>query len=311
MNFNQLKYIVAVDKRRNFNRAAEYCEVAQSTLSKEIQRLEKEFSVMIFDRSRHPVVPTMKGADLIKQARILLEEQEKFLNIAVKRNNLPVGNFRLGVLSILAPYLLPLFSQALNKKYPQLDLSIQELNPLEMEEAFEAGILDGAIGIAPFHKEGFYETPLFEEEFVLYISESHYLASYPEVKWEDIPLDELLLQEDMKTWFCPKQLGLDQHCLAEKNFRSQHFLNGSLETIRKIIDRNGGLTLVPQLACLYMSERRMKMVHPIAYPGLSRSISFVSPRGFHKNRISKVILQEIKASIPIQHLSAGLEEIPI
>src|SRR5690606_1882403 len=138
-------------------------------LSKEIQRLEKEFKIMIFDRSRHPVTPTMKGADLIDQAKKILEEEKIFTEIARKMNNRPQGNFRLGILPMLAPYLLPLFIRTLGKKYPELDLQVAELTSKEMVYQFENNELDAAIAISPFVKEGYYEESLFEENFVLYI----------------------------------------------------------------------------------------------------------------------------------------------
>lgn len=292
--------MIAVDKHRNFARAAEDCEVAQSTLSKAIQHLEKEFDIMIFDRSRHPVVPTMKGEDLIKQARIILEDQDKFVHIAQQKKNAPVGNFNLGILPTLAPYLLPLFAQQLTEKYTELNLKISEMGPSEIIEALENGDLDGAISLAPFEKEGFYEAPLFDEEFVLYVGKDHPLSASETVKWEDIPLKELILQEDIKSHFLEKQKTLLPSIVQKQNFKNVSFQNGSLETIRKIIDRNGGLTLIPQLACLYMGERRLEMVRHIKSPKLSRKIIFVEPRGFEKNRISKVILKEIVKAIPTE-----------
>lgn len=298
MNFHQLKYIVSVDKQRNFARAAEDCEIAQSTLSKEIQRLEKEFDIMIFDRSRHPVVPTMKGSDLIEQAKTILEQQEQFKAIAKKKSNAPTGDFRLGVLSSLAPYLLPLFAQQIGQEYPNLNLDIFEVSPSAILEQFEAGKLDGAISIAPFQKEGFYETTLFEEEFVLYMGKNHQLSVLDTVKWADIPMEKLLLHEEMKSFFLEQDIVLPESELPVKNLRNISFQNGSLETIRKIIDLNGGLTILPQLACLYMGERRLEMVRPIEAPVLSRKISFVTPRGFHKNRISKVIREAIIQGVP-------------
>lgn len=298
MNFNQLKYIVSVDKHRNFARAADECETAQSTLSKEIQRLEKEFKIMIFDRSRHPVVPTMKGVALIKQAKEILEGYEKFHDTALKMNNLPEGNFRLGILPALAPYLLPLFIQQLSKKYPQLNVQISEISSKEMTEHFESDTLDGAIIIAPFYKEGYYEDPLFEEKFVLYISAEHNLASHAVVDWHDIPLYELILHEDFKEYLLASGQKKNKPLIKVNKLKNITYQSGSLETIRKIIDRNGGLTLLPQLACLYMGPRRLKMVRSIASPTLSRTISFVTPRGFQKNRITKVIKKEILAHLP-------------
>ena len=298
MNFNQLEYIVSVDRHRNFARAADECNVAQSTLSKQIQALEKEFRVMIFDRSRKPVVPTLKGVDLIHQAKRILEEYEHFKTIAGEKNNRPFGDFRLAILPGLAPYLLPLFTQALSEKYPELNLKIFEMGVKEMEEYFRNDELDGALTFAPFFKEGFYEDPLFEEKFVLYVSPKHKLSAQPFVKWNDIPLDELILQEDIKNFLLKKESHSKNLPIPVTKLKNIAFENGSLETIRKIIDRNGGLTLIPHLACLYMGERRLKMVREIISPELTRSIIFVTPRGFEKNRITKVIKQEILAHLP-------------
>lgn len=298
MNFNQLKYIVSVDKHRNFARAADECGIAQSTLSKEIQRLEKEFQIMIFDRSKHPVVPTMKGIDLISQAKNILREHDHFINMAIKKDNLPYGDFRLGIIPGLAPYLLPLFTQQLSQKYPHLNLKIFEIGPKEMEEYFENESLDGALTILPFLKKGFYEDPLFDERFVLYLSPKHPLSLLPVVKWNDIPLDELILQENIKEFLLNKDSLQPNLPVPVKKLKNLAFENGSLETIRKIIDRNGGLTLLPHLATLYMGERRLKMVKEIESPVLTRTIIFVTPRGFEKNRNIKVIKKEIIAGIP-------------
>lgn len=289
MNFNQLKYIIAVDRQRNFARAAEECEIAQSTLSKEIQRLEKEFKIIIFDRSRHPVTPTMKGVDLIHQAKIILEEHKRFIDIAQKMTNRPAGEFRLGIMYMLAPYLLPLFIRSLGKRYPELNVEVVELSPREMAHHFEQNELDGAITIAPFLKEGYYEAPLYEEDFVLYINPQHPLSKKKELSWSDIPLNQLVLHEAFESYL----LSSEEIKNKTKNFDNINYQSGSLETIRKIIERNGGLTLLPKLACIYMGERRLKMVRPIINPVLKREVIFVTPRGFEKNRITKVIKKEI------------------
>lgn len=297
MNLNQLKYIIAVDRYRNFSRAAEYADVAQSTLSKEIQRLEKEFDILIFDRTRQPVVPTLKGMDLIQQAKIILEEEAHFRTIARKKGNQPKGDFNLGVLSSLAPYFLPLFSQKINAQFPDLNLNIFEKTPQEMLIGFDEGKLDGAISITPFIKAGYYEKTLFEEEFVLYLPTDHPLAAFSVVPWGKVPQHELTFPKEMESYFKNQKPEL----LPDLLDKHPHFQYSSLETIRKMIDRNGGLTLIPKLACLYMGKRRLEMVRHIDSPTLSRGISFVTPRGFEKKRITKAILPEIVKSIPSEY----------
>lgn len=297
MNFNQLKYIVAVDRQRNFARAADECNIAQSTLSKEIQRLEKEFKIVIFDRSRHPVVPTMKGLDLIEQAKRILEEEKQFVQLARQRSNLPSGTFRLGIMPMLAPYLLPLFIRSLAQKYPDLKIEILELPPKEMLAAFERDELDGSIGISPFIKDGYYEEPLFEEDFVLYVGLNHPLSDKTEVQWKDVPLNELIIHESFESYLLSSEEIKNKTQNAGVSLRNINYHSGSLETIRKIIDLNGGITLLPRLSCLYMGERRLKMVRTITQPKLSRTIALFTPRGFEKNRITKVIKKEILAGL--------------
>lgn len=302
MNFNQLKYIVAVERHRSFNRAADECEVAQSTLSKEIQRLEKEFGIIIFDRSRFPITPTMKGADLIHQASIILDEQRSFAEIARKMNNKPAGNFHLAISTLLAPYLLPLFISSLSKKYPELNLEIEELGSKEILALFEEGNLDGAIILSPFIKEGYYEEPLFKEDFVLYISPRHHLYSQTEISWPDIPVNEILLQEEFRHDLLHYDDNENYTALNLNKHGNINYHSGSLETIRKVIDRNGGLTLLPKLACLYMGERRLEMVRPITAPKISKTVSLVTPRGFEKNRITKAIKKELLDNLPKKSL---------
>lgn len=282
MNFNQLRYIVAVDRHRNFNKAADECEVAQSTLSKEIQRLEKEFKVIIFDRSKHPVAPTMKGEDLIKQAQKILEERDSFIGIARKRQNKPSGNFKLGILPMLAPYLLPLFIENISRKYPELKLDVQERSPKEILALFEEDRLDGAIAIRPFIKQGYYEEDLFKEDFVLYIHPEHPLANRKEISWSEIPTKELILHDSIKRYIFSSDEIKSLTTFHSDQISNVSYASGSLETIRKIIDRNGGMTVLPQLSTLYMGERRLKMIRPIVSPTLTRTITLVTPRGFEK-----------------------------
>lgn len=300
MNFNQLKYIISVDRHRSFAKAADECEIAQSTLSKEIQRLEKEFGIMIFDRSRLPVIPTMKGEDLIRQAKVILEAYKRFVDIALKKNNLPNGTFRLAILPMIAPYLVPLFVNSLSKKYPDLQMEIVEMDAKDMAIHLESETLDGGIAIRPFCKEGFYEEVLFEEKFVLYLGLDHPLSKRQEVSWDEIPEDDLILQEDLRDHFLQPAHDGNHPVMLSGRIRNIHFQSGSLETIRKIIDRNGGITLLPKLSTLYMGARRLKMVRPLINPVLTRTIILVTPRGFEKNRITKVIKNEILKSLPPQ-----------
>lgn len=298
MNFNQLRYILAVDKYGGFAKAAKECHVSQSTISKEIQRLEEEFGIMIFDRSRLPVRPTMKGEDLLIQARRILEQKQQFVDIALKKDNLPRGSFRLGILPMIAPYLLPLFVRSLSDKYPHLQMEIIEMAASDMVRHLDREDLDGCIAIHPFYEEGYYEDVLFEEEFVAYLGLGHPLSAKTEIAWTDIPPADLILHEDLTDYLLhPLENGGHKKAITSQ-ISNLEFRSGSLETIRKIIDRSGGITLLPRISTLYMGARRLKMVRPVTDPPLKRKITLVTPRGFEKNRLTKVIKHEILQNLP-------------
>jgi len=201
---------------------------------------------------------------------------------------------------MIAPYLVPLFIESLSEKYPELQVEIVETGIREMALHLENEELDGGIAIHPFDKEGFYEEVLFDEKFVLYVGSDHPLSKQKVVSWNEIPFGDLILQEDLQAHFLrPSSKKNDQSNLSRK-IRNIHIQSGSFETIRKIIDRNGGLTLLPQLSTLYMGARRLKMIRPLENPVISRKIVLVTPRGFEKNRITKVIRSEILNNLPAQ-----------
>lgn len=201
---------------------------------------------------------------------------------------------------MIAPYLVPLFIEPLSEKYPELQVEIVETGIRGMALHLENEELDGGIAIHPFDKEGFYEEVLFDEKFVLYVGSDHPLSKQKVVSWNEIPFGDLILQEDLQAHFLrPASKKNDQSNLSRK-IRNIHIQSGSFETIRKIIDRNGGLTLLPQLSTLYMGARRLKMIRPLVDPVISRKIVLVTPRGFEKNRITKVIRSEILNNLPAQ-----------
>src|SRR6266850_4114184 len=85
MTLVQLEYIVAVDTWRHFATAAAKCFITQPTLSMQLQKIEAELGVQIFDRSKVPVVPTAEGVEIIQQARVILKEVERLSEVTRER----------------------------------------------------------------------------------------------------------------------------------------------------------------------------------------------------------------------------------
>ncbi|HEY8400295.1 MAG TPA: LysR family transcriptional regulator, partial [Cytophagaceae bacterium] len=120
----QLEYLIAVDTYRHFATAAEKCFVTQPTLSMQLKKLEEDLGIIVFDRTKQPVVPTDAGKEIIEQARVVLREAKKVEEIVLKYKNILSGEVKIGIIPSLSPYLLPLFLGRMAKNYPQLQIQV-------------------------------------------------------------------------------------------------------------------------------------------------------------------------------------------
>src|SRR5687768_6479437 len=173
MTFTQLEYIVAVDNTRHFARAAELCFVTQPTLSMQLQKLEEELGLKIFDRTRQPVVPTDAGREVITQARKILAERDLIQEVVQVQKAILHGRLSVGVIPTLAPYLLPLFIPLFTKKFPGIKLVLHELTTEGMVQRLKEGRLDAGVLVTPLQDASIAEEPLFYEELVAYVSEGN------------------------------------------------------------------------------------------------------------------------------------------
>ncbi len=154
MTFVQLEYIVAVDTFRHFALAAGHCFVTQPTLSMQIQKMEEEMGIKIFDRSKQPVVPTEAGREIIEQARKVLAERNLITEIVQHKRGILTGELRIGIIPTLAPYLLPLFVPAFNKKISACKaLSYRNCGPNTSSTAFVKAASILASSLLPSRKK--------------------------------------------------------------------------------------------------------------------------------------------------------------
>lgn len=293
MNINQLRYIIAIDKHKHFTRAAENCDIAQSTLSREVQKLESELEVMIFDRSRTPVLPTQKGKDLLKIANNILHKIEAFEITARSSKQNKIESFNLGIWSCISPYILPVFLEKFMKKHSHIRLNIYELSLQEIQESWLNDSLDGCLVPDLIKKQGFYESLIYEEEFMIYRKSSS------KKKLEDININSFkspgtIIQNDLRFIF--EKLIPDEF-LSEIKLRNQHlhtYQKSSIETIRKIVDYSGGMTLLPKSILNNNENIKSNISKHFLNFSYKTNINFVSPRVFEKKEIINLIKIEFK-----------------
>ncbi|PIF05541.1 MAG: DNA-binding transcriptional regulator OxyR [Draconibacterium sp.] len=297
MTLTQLEYIVAVDTYRHFGRAAEACFITQPTLSMQIKKLEEDLEVIIFDRSKHPLIPTDVGQRIIEQSRLVLKQSEEILNIVKEHKNQVSGMLRIGIIPTMAPYLLPIFIGQYKRKYPNIHIKVVEQTTESIIQLLHKDLIDVGILATPLNEDKINEKPVFYEEMLIYANPSHKLHKQKEVTIKDIATPEIWLLSDGHC-FRNQVINLCSFLGAIDSELPFHFEAGSLETLMNIVDREGGLTLIPELAKESMSEKRLVNVLHFTNIRPLREVSLVYSRHFAKHKLINLLWREIRESVP-------------
>jgi LysR family transcriptional regulator, hydrogen peroxide-inducible genes activator len=308
VNIQHLKYVLAVDSNRHFGKAAEKCFVTQPTLSMMIRNLEDELGIKIFDRSRQPVIPTEAGEAIIAQAKIIVREAEKLKEIVKDLKGEVKGELKLGIIPTVATYLLPLFLNSFIKRYPLLKIKIIELTTQQIIDQLRNHSLDAGILATPLNNEILKEQPLYYEQFVVYASRDEMVMKKKYLLPDDIDLNHLWLLEE---GHCLRTQVLNLCELRKKNLKSSNleYEAGSIETLKKMVDMNNGITILPELAVKELSPRDKKFVRYFKPPVPVREISIVTYRHFVKQRVVDILKEEICIAVPPEMLSSKRKSI--
>lgn len=297
MTLVQLEYITALDTYRHFVLASEKCFVTQPTLSMQIQKLEEELGVKIFDRTKQPVIPTEIGASIIAQARVILREANAVKNLINDQKDSMTGELRIGVIPTLAPYLLPPLFQRVREKYPQLDLVIKETITEEVIHELKSNRLDCGIVVTPLKDASIKEDVLFYEELFIYVSRKNALYDKKYVLANEIDPNQLWLLEE---GHCFRSQVLN---LCElRRYSDLHFKyeTGNIETLKRMVEKSDGITILPELAVMEFSKSQMKFVKKLKEPSPAREVSLVTHRDHIKTKLIKTLKEEILGIVPKQ-----------
>ena len=291
MTITQLHYVLAVAEHQNFTRAAEKVFVTQPTLSMQIQKLEEELDILIFDRSKKPIELTETGRKIVQQARNIVNESDRIKDIVDQQKGFIGGLFRLGVIPTVMPTLLPMFLNNFIKKYPKVKLKIEELHTEAMLEKIKEGHLDAGIAATPLEEENIKEQPLFYEPFVAYIPVGHRLHKNEKIQASDLDLDDILLLED---GHCFKD-GILNICKANKLGDGDNYSleSGSFETMVKLANEGLGMTLLPYLHTLDIREAEKGNLRMFTDPVPAREISLI----YHRSELKMQIVEALRSTI--------------
>jgi len=291
MTITQLKYALAVAEYQNFTKAAKNVFVTQPTLSMQIQKLEEELDILIFDRSKKPIQLTEVGEKLVIQARNIVNESDRMQDIVDQQKGFIGGEFVLGIIPTVTPTLLPMFLNTYIKKYPKVKLKIVELPTESIIQELIDGHLDAAIAATPLKNEEIKERVLYYEPFMGYVPQQHKLASKSKLTPLDLDINDILLLED---GHCFRDSVLNI-CKTQKSYDEDKFklASGSFETLVKLANEGLGMTLLPYLHTLDIKEIEKNNLFQFEEPSPAREVSLI----YHKSELKIQIIDSLRDTI--------------
>jgi len=291
MTITQLKYVLAVAEFKNFTVAAENSFVTQPTLSMQIQKLEDELNVTIFNRKKKPIELTVIGEKIIDQAKLIVNESNRITDIVDQQKGFIGGEFKLGIIPTIMPTLLPYFLKNFLNKYPKVKLIIQELNTDQIIKKINDGYLDAGIAATPLENESIKERPLYYEPFVGFVSPDHRLYKKEFISEQDLDINDILLLED---GHCFKN-SIVNLCQSSSNTDKIHFQleSGSIKTLIKLSKEGLGMTLIPYLHTLDLSDDDQKYLKQFNNTIPAREVSLI----YHKSQLKMQMIEALKNTI--------------
>ena len=307
MTLQQLEYILAVARYGHFGRAAEACNVTQPTLSAMIGKLEEEIGAKLFDRNRQPICPTPVGERVVQQAREVLEQADSIKDIVLEEKQSLGGVFRVGILPTIAPYLLPRFFPQMMKKYPTLDIRVREMKTYQIKDALLQGDIDAGILATIEGLEEYEQTTLFYEKYIGYVSREDALFKKEMIRTADVAASRELWLLDEGHCFRDQMV---RFCQMKSSQTSQLAYNlGSMETFMRMVESGMGITFIPELAEMQLSEPQKELVRPFAIPVPTRELILITNKNFIRQTLLETVVKEIQASVPKSMLKLGAGQV--
>lgn len=299
MTLQQLQYIVSLDDHRHFVKAAQASFVTQPTLTMQLQKLEEELGVLLFDRRTFPIRPTEFGAQVIAQARVVLLGADQLSALVHELHTGLGGTCRIGIIPTLAPYLLPLFLTDLADAYPALHVIIDERKTSRILKSLRRGDLDLGILVTPVDPKEFEEVALFREPFLAYLPEGHSLWERKRIKRSDL--------RDQALWVLS-----EGHCFREQTLslcdrpsaaghENLLYESGSIETLKNLVRQGSGMTLVPEMSVHADDPHVRRFVAPEPV----RQVSLVVRKPFVRRKLLDAVATSIRNALPAQRKETG------
>ena len=291
MKLSVLRYLVAFADAKSFSRAAEQCHVSQPALSVAIQNLEAELGVTLIDRVAGHVALTEMGYQVVAQARRVLEEARRVELVAQRGKDPLKGEFRLGVIHTIGPYLLPGLISALHRTAPDITLYIEESMTALLADYLRFGTVDAAIIALPFDIPGIETRALYDEAFQVVVPKGHPWAKRKRIRAEEVRGNDVLV---LKAGNCFREQVLDA-CPDISHAEGSLHQGHSIETIRCMVASGYGISVLPggALSSPYRSD--LVKAIPFEEPVPARRIALAWRRNHNRPQVLDAIVAAVSS----------------
>ncbi len=293
----QIQYLIALDEHRNFIKAAEACFVTQPTLSMQMKKLEDELGVLIFDRSKQPIVTTSIGSKIIHQARTIYRETGQIENILRDFIGDVSGSLKIGILPTIANALIPKLIREVSENHPDLKLTIKEGLTNEIIEDLEHDRLDVGIVSTPVKQSGLVERNLYIEKFRIYAHPKH--PSFSKKAWvaTDLLEDKLWLLSEGNC-FRVQTINLCSLPDEKLNHLALSYESGSLQTLKKIVDFEGGATIIPEWEASELDDSSLDNLRAFRTDDAGRAVGLIYTKFYAKDKVINRLEEMIMNCLP-------------
>ena len=302
MTLQQLRYIIAIDDYRHFGKAAEACNLTQSTMSLMVKKLEEELDVRLFDRDAHPVKPTEIGRKVIDRAKLVLYNAGQIIEMTRSEKEVLTGPLSIALISTVSPVLVPGLFKYFGNHYPSISLQTEEMLSSTIKDKLKKAEVDMGIMAGPLNDPDFLEIPLYHERFLAYVSPENPAYALESIKTERLFRHPIWIIRDGLRQLAPGDF-------AEKEFSYDRFFEGGrVGILIQVVNDNGGITIIPETHTDLIMYSQQRCLRPIVDPVPSRTISLAIRNDYIHEAKLNAVADAIRHIIPGVLLENGIRK---
>jgi len=287
MNLRDLEVFKTIVESGSFSKASEELFIAQPSLSKTIQKLEKKLGVILFDRSNRIIGLTDEGRLVYEKAMTILQQMQELKIELEDINEHTKGHLKVGIPQIIGTFFFPQVARAFSKKYTKVTLEIVEEGGLNVEKLVEKGEVDVAFVVIPTQSKEFEAQLIFEAPFVACLPKSHVLKDEQQITLTQLRHDDWILFDPT---FALSHVVLES-CSRENFIPNIAYTTTQWDLLMALVREELGVAIIPspltEMCSLNLSVKEISSQY------IPWKIGIIVKKNRYKTRALKAFLETV------------------